>query len=74
MITSVKYSYKDVHKGADKANLRIGNDDAADDIKQYLNACYVCPPEAPHRIFGYDLDDLSHSVVRLAVHLSDYHT
>ncbi|VDO85696.1 unnamed protein product [Heligmosomoides polygyrus] len=42
---------------------------AADEIEQYLNARYVCPPEAAHRIFGYDLDDSSHSVVRLAVHL-----
>ncbi|VDO64685.1 unnamed protein product [Heligmosomoides polygyrus] len=69
MTTAVKYLYKYVYKGTDKARLRIANDDAADEIKQYLNARYVCPPEAAHRIFAYDLDDSSHSVVRLAVHL-----
>uniref|UniRef100_A0A183G3N7 Helitron_like_N domain-containing protein n=1 Tax=Heligmosomoides polygyrus TaxID=6339 RepID=A0A183G3N7_HELPZ len=70
MITAVKYLYKYVYKGTDKARLRIANDDAADEIKQYLNARYVCPPEAAHRIYeSYDLDDSSHSVVRLAVPL-----
>uniref|UniRef100_A0A183GVE6 Helitron_like_N domain-containing protein n=1 Tax=Heligmosomoides polygyrus TaxID=6339 RepID=A0A183GVE6_HELPZ len=70
MITTVKYFYK--YKGTDKARLKIRNDDAADEIKQYLNARYVCPPEAAHRIFGYDLDDSAHSVVRLAMHLQGH--
>ncbi|VDL66325.1 unnamed protein product, partial [Nippostrongylus brasiliensis] len=74
MITAVKYLYKYVYKGTDKARLRIGNNETVDEIKQYLNARYVCPPEAAHRIFGYDLDDTSHSVVRLAVHLPNLQT
>ncbi|VDL81296.1 unnamed protein product [Nippostrongylus brasiliensis] len=69
MITAVKYLNKYVYKGTDKARLRIANNEAVDEIKQYLSARYVCPPEAAHRIFGYDLDDTSPSVVRLGVHL-----
>ncbi|VDL83924.1 unnamed protein product, partial [Nippostrongylus brasiliensis] len=74
MITAVKYLYKYVYKGTDRARIRIGNNESVDEIKQYLNARYVCPPEAAHRIFGYDLDDSSHSVVRLAVHLPNLQT
>ncbi|VDL83145.1 unnamed protein product, partial [Nippostrongylus brasiliensis] len=72
MITAVKYLYKYVYKGSDRARLRIGNNETVDEIKQYLNARYVCPPEAAHRIFGYDLDATSHSVVRLGVHLPNH--
>ncbi|VDL66829.1 unnamed protein product [Nippostrongylus brasiliensis] len=41
MMTAVKYLYKYVYKGTDKARLRIANNEAVDEIKQYLNIRYV---------------------------------
>ena len=55
MISSVKYLYKYVYKGADRALLEIHAEDTSDEISKHVNARYVCPPEAIHRIRGYNL-------------------
>ncbi|XP_008180455.1 uncharacterized protein LOC103308586 [Acyrthosiphon pisum] len=39
----------------------------------YINSRYVSPPEAVWRLFAYKLHDISHTVVRLPVHLENYH-
>ena len=41
-IKAVKYLYKYIHKGHDRAELTMGTDE----ISQHLNARYVGPPEA----------------------------
>ncbi|XP_003742376.2 uncharacterized protein LOC100901161 [Galendromus occidentalis] len=73
-ISAVKYLYKYVHKGPDRANSVISNDSDVDEIKTHLNARYVCAPEAMHRIFGYEQQRKSHAIHRLAVHLPDEQT
>lgn len=40
-----------------------------DEIKQYLTARYLCPPEAMWRIYEFRMREISHCVNRLAVHL-----
>ena len=40
-----------------------------DEVKTYLDACYVSPPKAAWRLFSFELQDKSHTIIRLAVHL-----
>ena len=68
----VKYLYKYLFKGFDAAVVqtteagRVAN---LDEIQCYMEARYVCPPEAAWRLFNYPLHDNSHAIVRLGVHL-----
>ena len=76
-ISAVKYLYKYIYKGPDRARISIERetdrrDGFIDEIKQHLNTRYVCAPQALHRIFGYPIQDKSHTVYRLAVHLPDF--
>jgi len=66
-IKAVKYLYKYIHKGPDRANLVVA--DAMDEISTHLDARYVAAPEAVWRIFRFPLHDKSHAVERLPVHL-----
>ncbi|TKR58437.1 hypothetical protein L596_029881 [Steinernema carpocapsae] len=82
-IKCVKYLFKYVYKGHDKANLFVVETNAVeqqpqhqapevldhDEIKNYTDARYVGAPEAAWRIQKYDMQDKSHHVERLAVHL-----
>jgi len=42
-----------------------------DEISAYLNARYVCAPEAMWRILGFNLQEKTHAIIKLAVHLPD---
>ena len=66
-LKSVKYIYKYVHKGHDRAELafRFQNDE----IAAHIDARYVGPSEGCWRLFGFPLHAMSHNVERLAVHL-----
>jgi len=66
-IKAVKYLYKYIHKGPDRANLVVGEPE--DEIAQHIDARYVAAPEAAWRIFRFPLHDKSHAVERLPVHL-----
>jgi hypothetical protein len=81
-ITAVKYLYKYVYKGHDRAQVDVGPVDAAtpdgatpaqprmrDEIKIYQDGRYVSVSEANHRLYGFDLHKEHPNVVRLAVHL-----
>ncbi|VDP08633.1 unnamed protein product [Heligmosomoides polygyrus] len=74
----VKYVYKYVYKGSDRARVRLSqtSDDATthDEIISYIDARYVCAPEAIHRIFGFKMHARSVSVVRLQIHLPGFET
>ncbi|KAG3130439.1 hypothetical protein PI126_g20500 [Phytophthora idaei] len=84
-VQSVKYLYKYVYKGQDRAtvalrgrrergghtagNTNVNNEEeAVDEIQQYLDARYLPPPEACWAIFKYDMQKKSHHVHRLLVH------
>ncbi|PAV65868.1 hypothetical protein WR25_06991 [Diploscapter pachys] len=72
-IKSIKYLYKYVYKGHDCAKMVISVKDSNqvehDEINTYLNMRYVTPHEAFWRIFEFTLDEKSHAVTRLDVHL-----
>ena len=64
-VKSIKYLFKYVYKGHDCASVTIERDT----IKQYLDARYLCAPEAAHRLFGFKMKHMTFSVERLPVHL-----
>ena len=73
-ISSVKYLYKYVYKGHDRAAVALGEDNEINEISNYIDARYVSSCEAAWRIFEFDLHGQSHSVNRLPVHLEDQQT
>jgi hypothetical protein len=40
-----------------------------DEVRSFLDARYFSAPEAIWRIFEFKMHDMSHAVIRLAVHL-----
>ena len=71
-IKAVKYLYKYIYKGHDKASFNIDqpdNDGNIDEIKRYIDARWVTPPEAMWRIYGFNLCGSSPSVLQLQLHL-----
>lgn len=73
-IKSVKYLYKYIYKGHDAAAITIEptTDNTIidhDEIRDYIEARYVGPVEASWRILGKKLQDKSHAIIRLPVHL-----
>lgn len=78
---AVKYLYKYVYKGHDKAIVELMekfkdqpqrlNQILNDEVKRYLYSRYVSDCEAFWRIFGYSLHEEFPNVYRLAVHLED---
>jgi hypothetical protein len=74
----VKYLFKYVCKGHDRATIEIShqNDNAtegnvveANEIKKYLNCCYVSASEAAWRIFKFDMHEQFPIVEHLQYHL-----
>ncbi|CAG9765932.1 unnamed protein product [Ceutorhynchus assimilis] len=72
-IKSVKYLYKYVYKGHDAANIIISESNSTtiehDEIRNFIETRYVGPVEAAWRILEKPLQDKSHSITRLPVHL-----
>ncbi|KAL7077514.1 hypothetical protein ACQ4LE_003091 [Meloidogyne hapla] len=61
-VTSVKYLHKYVHKLPDRATMNYEEKNDYDEIKEYIDARYVCPQEAVWRILEYPTYDRSHSI------------
>ncbi|GMF41744.1 unnamed protein product [Phytophthora fragariaefolia] len=78
-LTAVKYLYKYVYKGSDKAVITIetvrGESRQArmepNEIIRYLNARYISPVEACMRLLGYAIQGKTHSIVQLTIHLEN---
>jgi ATP-dependent DNA helicase PIF1 len=62
-IKSVKYLYKYVYKGHDRANVLI-----TDEIENYLECRYLCAQEACWRLFQFEMEGNMHTVVTLQIH------
>ncbi len=89
-ITAVKYLYKYVYKGHDRAlavvqpavasQVASGGADgnnapaARDEVQNYLDGRYVSASEACHRLFAFDLHGMHPNVYRLAIHLPNEQT
>ncbi|XP_073363372.1 uncharacterized protein [Aegilops tauschii subsp. strangulata] len=75
-IKAIKYIYKYIYKGHDKASFSIDQPDAdgnIDEIKRYVDARWVTPPEAMWRIFGFPLCANYPPVLQLPLHLPNMH-
>ncbi|XP_058789056.1 uncharacterized protein LOC131663017 [Phymastichus coffea] len=78
-ITAVKYLYKYIYKGHDAATVVIGQPDNTniiehDEGRNFIETRYVGPLEACYRIFSKALQDKSHAVIRLPIHLPNEQT
>ncbi|XP_074265441.1 uncharacterized protein LOC141587873 [Silene latifolia] len=65
---AIKYLFKYISKGPDKATLVI-KEDTNDEIKAYMDCRYLSASEAAWRIFEFDIQESYPSVLRLPVHL-----
>nr|CAD2197831.1 unnamed protein product [Meloidogyne enterolobii] len=79
-IKAVKYIYKYIYKGYDAAIIKcISTENGEkkeliyDEANNYLDARYLSPVEACWKIFKFPLQEKSHSVMRLPVHLENEH-
>lgn len=77
-IKAVKYIFKYIYKGYDKAQVVVTASEKTsnvkenknhDEIKQYLDTRYISAPEAMWDLLEFKRHDKSHTIVRLAVHL-----
>ncbi|KAH8975910.1 hypothetical protein BDL97_01G184800 [Sphagnum fallax] len=77
-IREIKYLFKYVYKGHDHATVEIsrhsnnateGNVVEVDEIKKYIDCCYVSTSEAAWRIFKFDMHERFPTVERLQYHL-----
>ena len=69
-IRAVKYLYKYIHKGHDRAAIEVV---VRDEVKDFIDARYVGPPESCWRLLSFDMHGKSHVVERLPVHLPGRH-
>ena len=65
-INSIKYVYKYVYKGHDRASLSVEKED---EIKSFIDARFVSAPEACWRLFSFSMHKEFPSHQRLAIHL-----
>ncbi|XP_004501122.1 uncharacterized protein, partial [Cicer arietinum] len=72
---SIKYLFKYVNKGPDRATIEISNrtenGQVLDEIKQYYECRYLAPCEAVWRTFEYDIHQRWPPVIRLSFHLEN---
>ncbi|KAI5392416.1 hypothetical protein KIW84_076993 [Lathyrus oleraceus] len=72
-IKSIKYLYKYVYKGPGRVAMEVHKGSYMDEVQQYVDARWVCPPEALWKIFRFTLYRLYPSVERLQIHLPNCH-
>lgn len=74
---AIKYLFKYVNKGVDRATILIENGTSAngdDEITTYLDCRYLSACESAWRIFQFDIQYRNPSVIRLQVHLEHEHS
>lgn len=81
-IKSVKYLFKYIHKGHDRALAQLQpleeHGDTlpqthVDEVQEFLDSRYVSSSEASFRIFGGNMHGHSPAVIRLEIHLPNQH-
>ncbi|KAI5432184.1 hypothetical protein KIW84_036071 [Lathyrus oleraceus] len=72
-IKSIKYLYKYVYKGPDRVAMEVHKGSYMDEVQQYVDARWICAPEALWKIFQFTLYRLYPSVERLQIHLPNRH-
>ncbi|XP_056685561.1 uncharacterized protein [Spinacia oleracea] len=69
-IKCVKYLYKYIHKGSDRVSREVHN---GDEIAQYVDARWICTPEAMWKLYKFPMTRICPAVDRLQVHLPNMH-
>ncbi|KAI5447745.1 hypothetical protein KIW84_015260 [Lathyrus oleraceus] len=72
-IKSIKYLYKYVYNGPDRVAMEVHKGSYMDEVQQYVDARWICAPEALWKIFRFTLYRLYPSVERLQIHLPNRH-
>ncbi|KAL6140767.1 hypothetical protein ACLB2K_059061 [Fragaria x ananassa] len=72
-IKSVKYLYKYVYKGPDRVTFGVRQEANEDEVRNYVDARWVCAPEAIWKIFKFVMNRMYPSVERLQIHLPNRH-
>ena len=75
-IKAIKYLYKYIYKGHDRASVSINDADdnhEINEIENFREARWVGPQEALWRIYGFDLNGISPPVLQLQLHLPGMH-
>lgn len=75
-IKAVKYLFKYIYKGHDRASVSVNgvnNEGDIDEIRQYRDARWVTPHEALWRIYGFELSKIHPPVMQLQLHLPNMH-
>ena len=70
-INTFKCLYKYINKGHDCDNVLSNEQVNHDEINTFLNCRYVSAPEVLLPIVEYSVSEVSHSIIRLQVHLRD---
>lgn len=65
-VKAVKYIHKYIYKGHDRTTMVLGE---GDEVKQYLDSCYIAAPESVWRLLQFRVHNEDPSVYRLPVHL-----
>ncbi|XP_075207808.1 LOW QUALITY PROTEIN: uncharacterized protein LOC142312705 [Anomaloglossus baeobatrachus] len=72
-IKSVKYLFKYIYKGHDKAMTKLTSTSNRtlnqDKSSTFVDSRYVSTPKAAWRIFAFPMHSQSHAIIRLAIHL-----
>ncbi|XP_058789684.1 uncharacterized protein LOC131663341 [Phymastichus coffea] len=76
-IMAVKYLYKYIYKGHDAATVVIQDSENSvsiyhDEIYRFINTRYVGPVESVYRLLSKTLQDKSHTIIRLPIHLPNH--
>ncbi|KAI5402735.1 hypothetical protein KIW84_050366 [Lathyrus oleraceus] len=72
-IKSIKYLYKYVYKGPDRVAMEVHKGSYMNEVQQYVDARWICAPEALWKIFRFTFYRLYPSVERLHIHLPNRH-
>jgi hypothetical protein len=69
---AVKFTYKYIYKGEDRALVRIGDHyvlEAVDEVEKFRESRYICAQQSVWRLLAYEMHEHYPSITRLAYHL-----
>jgi hypothetical protein len=77
-IKAVKYMYKYIYKGLDRASYSVdksnnGDKVVIDEIKRFGDARCVTPPEVVYQLYDFSLYHMYSPILQLTVHLPGMH-
>ena len=65
----MKYLYKYIYKGPDRVELEMKEKINHGEVKRYIDGRAVTAPGACWKIFGFTIQEKSHSIIHLPVYL-----